>query len=225
LQYFLYALIKQIVKRNAPVAKLQASQLPSPTLDRDLTSKKNLFQGVSPVKHSRKSVFTLFTFSRRFIFALACTLSTFWLTPQPLQAQAFDRIERERALTMLGVLKNELKKNYYDPTFRGMDVDARFKLAEEKIKQATSLGQAFGSIAQAMLDLDDSHTFFSPPARPLIVEYGWEMQAIGDQCYVSPLNRAATPLKFSNRAIWCSPSMASNRRAKTSGRWSIITKP
>jgi len=150
------------------------------------------------VKHSRKSVFTLFTFSRRFIFALACTLLTFWLAPQPLQAQAFDRIERERALTMLSVLKNELKKNYYDPTFRGMDVDARFKLAEEKIKQATSLGQAFGSIAQAMLDLDDSHTFFSPPARPLIVEYGWEMQAIGDQCYVvavKPGSDAAKVLK------------------------------
>lgn len=86
---------------------------------------------------------------------------------------------------MLNNVKNELKKNYYDPGIRGMDVDARFKTAEEKVKQASSLGQAFGIIAQALLDLNDSHTFFSTPPRPVSVEYGWQMQAIGDQCFVA----------------------------------------
>ena len=43
---------------------------------------------------------------------------------------------------MLGVIKNDLKNNYYDPQLRGLDFDAKFKAAEEKIKQATSLGQA-----------------------------------------------------------------------------------
>lgn len=122
---------------------------------------------------------------RKFIFAAAVALFLVGLlTPQTIRAQSFDRIERERALLMLSNVKNQLKKNYYDPNIRGMDVDARFKLAEEKIKQATSLGQAFGVIAQALLDLNDSHTFFSPPSRAVSVEYGWEMQAIGDQCYV-----------------------------------------
>jgi C-terminal processing protease CtpA/Prc len=65
-----------------------------------------------------------------------------------------------------------------------MDVDARFKAAEEKIKQATSLGQAFGVIAQALLDLNDSHTYFRPPALGVRAEYGWEMQMIGDRPYV-----------------------------------------
>ncbi|HLL16797.1 MAG TPA: S41 family peptidase [Pyrinomonadaceae bacterium] len=124
---------------------------------------------------------------RRFIFVAALGLLLVGLTPQPLCAQAFDRIERERAQTMLNAIKGELKKNYYDPTFRGMDVDARFKAAEEKIKQATTLGQAFGAIAQALLDLNDSHTFFQPPSRPVSVEYGWQMQAIGNECYVSAI--------------------------------------
>ncbi|MCA1556305.1 MAG: hypothetical protein LC747_06405, partial [Acidobacteria bacterium] len=106
------------------------------------------------------------------------------IAPQALHAQSFDRIERERALTMLNILKNELKKNYYDPNFRGIDIDARFKIAEEKIKQATSLNQAFGIIAQAHIDLNDSHTYFSPPSRAVKVDYGWQMQAIGDKCYV-----------------------------------------
>src|SRR6185503_7454481 len=56
--------------------------------------------------------------------------------------------------------------------------------AREKLKQATSLGQALGIAAQTLLDLNDSHTFFLPPSRPGIVDYGWEMQMIGDKCYV-----------------------------------------
>src|ERR1700686_4123083 len=102
----------------------------------------------------------------------------------PARGQSFDSIERQRTLDMLKVLKDDIKKNYYDPSFHGMDVDVRLKAAEEKLKQATSLGQALGIIAQALLDLNDSHTFFIPPPRPERVEYGWYMQMIGDKCYV-----------------------------------------
>jgi carboxyl-terminal processing protease len=66
-----------------------------------------------------------------------------------------------------------------------MDLDARFTAADEKLKQATSLGQVFGIIAQAMADLNDSHTFFIPPSRTLKTEYGWQMQMVGDTCYVT----------------------------------------
>jgi len=92
--------------------------------------------------------------------------------------------ERDRGRTMLNVIKGDIKKNYYDPNFRGMDVDARFKEAEEKIKVATSQGQIFGIIAQALIDLDDSHTFFLPPGRSFTTEYGWQMQMIGEKCYI-----------------------------------------
>lgn len=106
------------------------------------------------------------------------------LASEAVPAQSLDRIERERAITMLNIVKNELKNNYYDPNFRGMDLDTRFKAAEEKIKSAGSLGQAFGIVAQALLDLNDSHTVFIPPRRPETVTYGWQMQMIGDKCYV-----------------------------------------
>lgn len=98
--------------------------------------------------------------------------------------QSLDSIERQRALSMLKLVKDDVKKNYYDPNFHGMDVDARFKAAEDKLKQATSLGQGFGIIAQAVMDLNDSHTFFLPPRRPERIEYGWNMQIIGNKCYV-----------------------------------------
>lgn len=103
---------------------------------------------------------------------------------QSVHAQSFDRIERERALLMLGVIKSDLKNKYYDPKFHGFDFDAKFKTAEEKLKQAASMGQAFGIIAQVVLDLNDSHTVFIPPQRPERIEYGWNMQMIGDKCFV-----------------------------------------
>ncbi len=144
---------------------------------------------------------------RKFIFAaaVAALFLVGLLAPQSIRAQSFDRIERERTLTMLSNVKEQLKKHYYDPNIRGMDVDARFKAAEEKLKQATSLGQAFGIIAQVLLDLDDSHTRFYPPSRPERIDYGWETQMIGDECYVVAVkpgsDAAAQGLKEGDRII------------------------
>src|SRR5688572_20189136 len=99
-------------------------------------------------------------------------------------AQAPSGLDRDRGRSMLNTIKSDIKKNYYDPNFHGIDIEARFKLAEEKIKQATSLGQIFGIIAQALIEFEDSHTFFVPPSRPYTTEYGWQMQMIGEKAYV-----------------------------------------
>jgi C-terminal processing protease CtpA/Prc len=99
-------------------------------------------------------------------------------------AQAPSDFEIERGRMMLKTIRDDLKKNYYDPNFHGMDVDARFKTAEEQMKKASSLGQILGIIAQALIELDDSHTFFVPPPRSYRTEYGWSVQMIGDKPYV-----------------------------------------
>ena len=99
--------------------------------------------------------------------------------------------DRDRGQTMLRRIKDQLKKNYYDPKIRGMDVDARFKTAEEKIKSATSVGQILGIIAQILIELDDSHTFFIPPQRAYTNEYGWTMQMVGDRCLVSTVDKGS----------------------------------
>lgn len=93
-------------------------------------------------------------------------------------------LDRERGRMMLGTIKEDLKKSYYDPSFHGMDLDVRFKAADEKIKQAQSLGQIFGIIGQVLTELEDSHTFFVPPGRTQRTEYGWQMQIIGNKCFV-----------------------------------------
>src|SRR5215831_11614003 len=65
-------------------------------------------------------------------------------------AQTISSLDRERAHGMLSIIKSDLKKNYYDPSMHGMDLDARFKAADEKMSQATSNGQLFSIIAQAL---------------------------------------------------------------------------
>lgn len=106
-------------------------------------------------------------------------------------AQKVESKDRDRGQIMLEFIKDELKKNYYDPNFRGMNLDARFKTASEKIKEATSVGQIFGVIAQVLVDLDDTHTYFIPPSRTVETDYGWTMMAIGDRCYVSSVDEGS----------------------------------
>ena len=101
---------------------------------------------------------------------------------QALKASGFDK---ERGHDMISQIKSDMKKNYYDPSFHGMDIETRFREADEKINTATSIGHIFGIIAQALIELEDSHTFFLPPGRSARTEYGFEMQMIGDQCFVT----------------------------------------
>lgn len=82
-------------------------------------------------------------------------------------------------------MKDDIKKDYYDPSFRGVDLEARFKLAEDKIKLTKSNAEVFGIIAQALLDFNDSHTSFIPPQRSARIDYGWLMKTFGDDCYLT----------------------------------------
>jgi hypothetical protein len=59
-------------------------------------------------------------------------------------AQKLQSKDRDRGQIMLDRIKDDLKKNYYDPNFRGMNLDIRFKTASDKIKEAESVGQVFG---------------------------------------------------------------------------------
>jgi len=59
------------------------------------------------------------------------------LLPIPIAyAQKLESKDRQRGQIMLDRIKDELKKNYYDPNFRGMNLDARFQTASNKIKEA-----------------------------------------------------------------------------------------
>jgi C-terminal processing protease CtpA/Prc len=117
-----------------------------------------------------------------FIFFQTCLVL---LIASAALSQSFSNQDRERGVTMLKTVKEDIRKNYYDPGFRGIDIDARFKLAEDKMKLTKSNAELFGIIAQALLEFNDSHTSFVPPQRSARIDYGWLMKTYGDNCYVT----------------------------------------
>lgn len=101
-----------------------------------------------------------------------------------VDAQKMDGIERARMKAMLKNLKNAIKDDYYDPNFHGIDLEVRFKKAEERLAQVETTGQSLAVIGQVLMDFNDSHLYFLPPATNLDVEYGWRIRMFGDKCYV-----------------------------------------
>ncbi len=123
-----------------------------------------------------------------YFFAFLCLAVTVSLVALPANATAqakMDRIEKERMKAMLKNIKSAVQKDYYDENFHNIDLEARFKLAGEKLDAATTTGQAMGIIAQTLMDFNDSHLYFLPPSTNLRVEYGWRMKMIGDKSFVT----------------------------------------
>lgn len=120
------------------------------------------------------------------LFVLGFLVST---TPMVLltpygRAQSLTGLEREERQVMLKSIFDDMRKDYYDPTFHGLDWEASFAEAKGKITKATSKTEANLQIAAFLEPLNDSHTVFVPPQHAVREDYGWQYQMIGDACYV-----------------------------------------
>lgn len=123
--------------------------------------------------------------SRRLAAAAALvTLVSVPGLPGRAMAQGLDSTERTHMREILHRVQEVVRGNYYDATFKGIDLKEHFKAVQAKVDAATSAEMAYALIAQSLIDFDDSHTYFIPPMRPVKFEYGWEMQMIGDDCFV-----------------------------------------
>ena len=116
------------------------------------------------------------------VLSLLCLVAPLRAQPQGQAAPAatITKYDRGAVLAMLKQVKADLKEYYYDRAFRGMDVEQTFQQAEERLRSASSIGQAVGTIADVLMRLDDSHTIFLPPDRKARILYGWRCQMIGD---------------------------------------------
>lgn len=103
------------------------------------------------------------------------------------QNNKMDAIEKQNVMSMLDNMKKAIKADYYDanPKFGDKDLETRFKIAEDRLKKAEYLPDAFAVIAQAVIDLNDSHTRFWPPGITTLVEYGWRMKVVGDKAFIT----------------------------------------
>ncbi len=99
--------------------------------------------------------------------------------------QQMSSIERDNAQDMLKIVAGEIKKHYYDPTFHGVDWDAKVAEARQKIASANSFNLAMAHIAAMIDQLNDSHTFMLPPRHAYRFEPGFRYQIVGNQCFVT----------------------------------------
>lgn len=99
--------------------------------------------------------------------------------------QKMDSMDMDRARQMLRDARDAVKKYYYDPKYHGVDLDARYREFDERIKAATSLNDGLRMVAAFLSGLKDSHTFFDPPMRPYRLDTGFRMQLFGDNAFIS----------------------------------------
>lgn len=127
------------------------------------------------------------TFKRKSRLVLCVSLlAVFVVSVADLAGQEvpIDPQERRVVETILGDVIKDVKNNYYDPKYHGVDLDALFQEAKERVKAAKSYNQALATVAWVLRQLDDSHTFLIPPRRAHKRIYGYNYAMIGDECYV-----------------------------------------
>jgi C-terminal processing protease CtpA/Prc len=96
---------------------------------------------------------------------------------------------REYSLEILSEMKEILEEHYYDPKFRGIDLDARIKAAKERVKTLQYNWQMYRVLVQVLMDFNDSHTGMILPPRSDFFQYGFGTQMIGDDCLVISVNK------------------------------------
>jgi C-terminal processing protease CtpA/Prc len=92
--------------------------------------------------------------------------------------------QRDEVEDWVRQISDALRDDYYDRTFHGIDFKVRSAEAEDRVKKVATLSDAMGVIAWMLEGLNDSHTFFLPPARPYQIEHGWSLGMVGEKCYI-----------------------------------------
>jgi C-terminal processing protease CtpA/Prc len=100
------------------------------------------------------------------------------------QASSLSAPERRKMQDMLDAVRKQVADRYFDSTYGGVDLHAAYDSASAHVRNAVDPDAALGAIAWFALQLNDSHTYFSPPAQTVSVDYGWSMAMVGDSCFV-----------------------------------------
>jgi C-terminal processing protease CtpA/Prc len=90
----------------------------------------------------------------------------------------------DRGHRMLAQVDQDIHKVYFDSTFGGRDLAARYRTADSAISAAPTNNHILAAIAQYVSELDDSHTFFLPPDHADEVDYGFTARFVGDTCFI-----------------------------------------
>jgi C-terminal processing protease CtpA/Prc len=92
---------------------------------------------------------------------------------------------RSKFQDVIKLIKSEIQKKYFDPGFRGINLEEKAEIAIDLIKQANSEGEMMTIVANFLLEFNDSHLTYIPPIRVSDTDYGWEMSMVGEKCLVT----------------------------------------
>jgi C-terminal processing protease CtpA/Prc len=98
---------------------------------------------------------------------------------------------QERGIFLLDRIQYYLEDRYFDPTFHGIDLRSKVKDTDRLIKTLDNENLIYLTVAQFLLEFDDSHTFLYPPGRRYVPEYGFGMMMVGESCYVSYVKKGS----------------------------------
>src|SRR5258708_20242250 len=121
------------------------------------------------------------------------------------QPKAMSKLEHDEVVQMLHSISDDVKKHYYDKTLRNINWNDNVKSFEARIDNAPSLNRGLSEVAAALDVLDDSHTFFLPPARPYKHSYDLIFSMIGTKCFVLQVKPGSDAAKKGVRAgdeVW-----------------------
>ena len=132
----------------------------------------------------KHSIFRLRNIAR---FALCLVMSTLALQPIAT-AQSLDMV-RSDMRRVVEIVVADLQKNYYDPSFKGMDIKRLADETKQQINSMTDAGQMCAAVWEFTQKLDDTHTRFIPPRFTTTPKFGFRARGFGDKVYVVSLTK------------------------------------
>jgi len=143
-------------------------------------------------------------FTSACVFALSFSAFTASLIAQQGASGQINTADLQRAHLMLRQSYDEIRKNYYDTSFHGVDLEKTYQQYNTRLDASKSINETFRVIGAFVLSLHDSHAFFMPPERTNHSTSGFLMQIIGDKCFVThirPGTDAANKLHVGDQVL------------------------
>lgn len=119
------------------------------------------------------------------VLACACAVVLLLLAVGLRAQQRMNSNDMDEARQMLRDARDAVKKNYYDPKYHGVDLDARYQQFDDRIKSSPDLNNGMRMVAAFLSGLKDSHTFLIPPERPYRLDAGFRMELVGNDAFIS----------------------------------------
>jgi carboxyl-terminal processing protease len=84
-----------------------------------------------------------------------------------------------------------IKKNFYDPSLKGIDWNKELQETQKTIDASTSQGQMLAAIYWMARKIDDSHTNFLPPWQTQVPRFGFQAKPFGDTVRVYKIKKGS----------------------------------